>query len=315
MSPRRASWMTARPGAGGQLPQFCPKIASKAASASESPHRNTVAGDTVAGRRGSCGRERWAEQKAVEDSPPPVADIDRSGTQNGRETDGPSADRGSDAMSRMYLLALLAALLAPAVLPDRTMPAGERPVALVTAAHPAPRPQQPAQVEPPRSLEEALWRVSERARGALDPETRCLAQAVYFEARSEPLEGQLAVAQVVLNRVRTSLWPDHICAVVFEGEQRRHRCQFSFACDGRSDEPRDRRAWAVAKMVALVAREGLWQDVTGAATHYHAVYVAPAWRRAMAPTVRYGDHVFYRDRRLTRTAALNAKAPAGGGGR
>ncbi|MFQ5347194.1 MAG: cell wall hydrolase [Rhodothalassiaceae bacterium] len=216
-------------------------------------------------------------------------------------------------MSRMYLLALLAALLAPAVLPERTTPAGARPAAAVTAAHAVSQPQRPAQSEPPRSLEEALWRVSERARGALDRETRCLAQAVYFEARSEPLEGQLAVAQVVLNRVRTSLWPDHICAVVFEGEQRRHRCQFSFACDGRSDEPHNRHAWAVAKMVALVAREGLWQDVTGAATHYHAVYVSPAWRRAMAATVRYGDHVFYRDQRLTRIAAVNTKTAAGGG--
>ncbi len=215
-------------------------------------------------------------------------------------------------MSRIYLLAALAAMLIPVLLPRHAVPPAQTAAAAraVAAAprSPASEPVVPA-IGPPQSLEEALWRVSDAAAGGLSDEARCLAQAVYFEARSEPLEGQLAVAQVVLNRVRSPYWPDRVCAVVFEGEQRRHRCQFSFACDGRSDNPKNRRAWRLAKMVALVALDGLWRDVTGHATHYHAVYVTPAWRAAMAPTVRYGHHVFYRDRRL----AAFAEARPGGG--
>lgn len=73
----------------------------------------------------------------------------------------------------------------------------------------------------------------------LEPQTQCLAQAIYFEARSEPLEGQLAVGQVVMNRVESNAYPDTTCEVVFQNERMRHRCQFSFACDGKSDRPRD----------------------------------------------------------------------------
>ncbi len=218
-------------------------------------------------------------------------------------------------MSRIYLLAALAAMLIPVLLPHHAVPPRTTADArAVTAAPPPPTPA-PRAVKPPQSLEEALWRVSDMAAGGLSDEARCLAQAVYFEARSEPLEGQLAVAQVVLNRVRSPYWPDRVCAVVFEGEQRRHHCQFSFACDGRSDNPKNRRAWRRAKMVALVALDGLWRDVSGHATHYHATYVTPAWRTAMAPTVRYGHHVFYRDRRVAAFAdARSDGASLGVGG-
>jgi len=127
---------------------------------------------------------------------------------------------------------------------------------------------------------------------------------VYFEARSEPLEGQLAVAQVVLNRVRSSFWPNDICSVVFQNEHRRHGCQFSFACDGLSDNPHNPRPWKRSVLVAAVALHELWQDVTQSATHYHADYVAPAWGEVLYPTVRHGRHLFYRDTR--RAIVLNA---------
>lgn len=197
-------------------------------------------------------------------------------------------------MGRLYALAALAALLVPAILPDRQVShvgsqdavrAGGGPVPQVTVAR----------VIPPRSLEDALTRVADRAREAVDREEHCLAQAVYFEARSEPLEGQLAVAQVVLNRVQSPLWPNSICGVVFQNEQYRHRCQFSFACDGRSDNPHNPRAWRIARAVAAVAVEGLWEDVTETSTHYHADYVAPYWKEILRPTVQHGRHVFYRD--------------------
>lgn len=123
----------------------------------------------------------------------------------------------------------------------------------------------------------------------------CLAQAVYFEARGEPIEGQLAVAQVVLNRVKSSRYPNKVCAVVFQNEKRRHRCQFSFACDGKSDRPRHLGSWGQAKKISLIAVQGLWQDLSLEATHYHANYVSPKWSASLKPTVQYGAHYFYKD--------------------
>lgn len=133
------------------------------------------------------------------------------------------------------------------------------------------------------------------SKDGLDAQTYCLAQAVYFEARSEPLPGQLAVAQVVLNRVQSSAYPDTICAVVFQNERWRNRCQFSFACDGRSDRPHNPQAWAVSSIVAQIAVEGAWADLTHKATHYHADYVSPHWRLSLTSTAKHGRHVFYRD--------------------
>jgi spore germination cell wall hydrolase CwlJ-like protein len=122
----------------------------------------------------------------------------------------------------------------------------------------------------------------------------CLAQAVYFEARGEPIEGQLAVAQVVLNRVKSPRYPNKVCAVVFQNEKRRHRCQFSFACDGKSDRPRHLVSWGKAKRISLVAVEGLWDDLSQEATHYHANYVSPKWSTSIEPIAQYGAHYFYK---------------------
>jgi len=134
-----------------------------------------------------------------------------------------------------------------------------------------------------------------RAEGKPSAEERCLAQAVYFEARSEPVDGQIAVAQVVLNRVANPRYPDTVCGVVFQGERRRDRCQFSFACDGRSDAPHNARAWQQAQRVARLVRDRLIADLAGQATHYHAVYVRPAWANRLQQTARLGRHVFYRE--------------------
>lgn len=126
-------------------------------------------------------------------------------------------------------------------------------------------------------------------------EFRCLAQAVYFEARSEPFEGQVAVAYVILNRVKDRRYPNSICAVVFQNEQRRHQCQFSFACDGLSDNPYEMSAWNVARRVAGgVLKNGL-SDVTARSTHYHATYVYPGWAKHLQPTIQVGQHIFYRE--------------------
>jgi len=127
-------------------------------------------------------------------------------------------------------------------------------------------------------------------------ELMCLAKAVYFEARGESETGQLAVAQVVLNRVAHPFYPDTICDVVFQNQQRRNKCQFSFACDGRSDRPRNQAAWAGAIKLAKKSMHGTRVGAVGKSTHYHATYVNPRWAREMVRQKRIGKHVFYRMR-------------------
>ena len=122
----------------------------------------------------------------------------------------------------------------------------------------------------------------------------CLIQAVYFEARSEPLEGQLAVAQVVLNRVDDPRYPGTICGVVYQNEKLRHRCQFSFACDGLTETAYNKEAWDVATRISYIALSGRWEDITDSATHYHADYVDPYWNRSLLQTGQHGAHIFYR---------------------
>lgn len=182
------------------------------------------------------------------------------------------------------------ALLLPAALPDRTNTSAARP--LVTAIQPV---SSPEGIHPKTETLADLVKSDIVTEKTGDSEARCLAQAVYFEARSESLEGQLAVAQVVLNRVADRRYPNSICAVVFQNENRLHHCQFSFACDGRSDTPFEARAWDVAQKISYVALEDLWRDVTGDATHYHASYSKPYWRTHMIATAQYGHHLFYRD--------------------
>ena len=126
-------------------------------------------------------------------------------------------------------------------------------------------------------------------------EGHCLTQAIYFEARSEPVEGQLAVAQVVLNRTKNPRFPNSICAVVFQNEKLRNRCQFSFACDGLSDNPYNQEAWNIAQRISYIALSGRWEDITKSAMYYHASYVSPYWIKRLETTARHGSHIFYRD--------------------
>lgn len=128
----------------------------------------------------------------------------------------------------------------------------------------------------------------------LSEDMQCLATAIYFEARGEPVAGQLGVAQVILNRASDSRYPQTVCDVVFQGSARRTGCQFSFTCDSRADTPRDQQAWARARAVAVIAASGAWKDVTGAATHFHTVHVSPRWSRTLTSTAQLGRHIFYR---------------------
>lgn len=126
-------------------------------------------------------------------------------------------------------------------------------------------------------------------------EERCLAQAIYFEARGESEKGQAAVAQVVLNRASSGLYPSTICGVVFQNRQHYHACQFSFACEGRSLRITEPDAWRRAQRIAAAVTSGqTYVADVGSATHYHALYVHPYWARRLQRTDRIGHHVFYK---------------------
>lgn len=130
---------------------------------------------------------------------------------------------------------------------------------------------------------------------ALKRETKCLAEAVYFEARSESEEGQAAVAQVVLNRVKSGLYPATICGVVYQNRHMYKACQFSFACEGRSLAVTEHGSWLVAQRIAKAVLEGqTYLPAVGQSTHYHANYVAPYWSRLLKKTDKIGQHIFYR---------------------
>lgn len=131
----------------------------------------------------------------------------------------------------------------------------------------------------------------------LDKAKKCLAEAIYFEARSESEKGQYAVAQVVMNRTRTGYYPASVCGVVYENKHRRNACQFSFACDGKPKRVRDKESWKTAMRIADdVLLNGAYLPEIGTATHYHATYVRPRWIRDMTDRTRVGTHVFYRVR-------------------
>lgn len=119
-----------------------------------------------------------------------------------------------------------------------------------------------------------------------DRNLECLASAVYFEAKSEPLDGQLAVAQVILNRVEKGRFGGDICAVVMAPKQ------FSFVRGGQVPAARNSAQWETARAIAVIATAEGWRDVVGEATHFHAVYVNPGWR--MQRVAQIGNHVFYR---------------------
>ncbi len=122
----------------------------------------------------------------------------------------------------------------------------------------------------------------------------CLTAAIYYEAATEPLDGQRAVAQVVLNRMRHPAYPSTVCGVVFEGAQRYTGCQFSFSCDGSLRRAPMASLWERARQVAQAALEGYVYAPVGWSTHYHANYVVPYWASSLVKADVVGNHIFYR---------------------
>jgi cell wall hydrolase len=153
---------------------------------------------------------------------------------------------------------------------------------------PMPRPAPGA--PPPSPAERLHLEGKERIRAE-----RCLANAIYFESRSEPVRGQMAVAQVVLNRAFSGFYPNDICGVVYQNAGRHLACQFTFACDGKSKAINERGAWARANRIAKQTLDGqIYVPEVAKSTHYHAIYVHPNWTGEMKKMVRYGIHNFYR---------------------
>jgi spore germination cell wall hydrolase CwlJ-like protein len=154
------------------------------------------------------------------------------------------------------------------------------PKGLVTGAEQ--RPKSPAE----------MLRLTEKEREKAE---KCLANAVYFEARAEPVRGQIAVAQVVMNRVFSGYYPNDVCGVVYQNANRHLACQFTFACDGIPEVVNEPGAWARARQIARDTLDGkLWLPEIGKATHYHADWVRPAWVRDMIKLNKIGEHTFYR---------------------
>jgi len=142
---------------------------------------------------------------------------------------------------------------------------------------------------------EMLFKADER------PETWCLAQNIYYEARSSNLADQAAVADVVLNRVDDRRYPNTVCGVVRQGKKntdgsmRRNMCQFSWYCDGKSDWPRDMDSWVNAQQIAyLMLHLNRYRGITEGATHYHADYVNPSWASSKQLVGTIGLHIYYR---------------------
>ena len=137
----------------------------------------------------------------------------------------------------------------------------------------------------------------------LETALMCMAFNIYHEANNQSMLGQIAVGQVVMNRVEDSRFPDTVCevvkqAVTYKGTDKPvlHKCQFSWYCDGKKDEPNyDSKSWAKALKYAVVVLGGnITVDFTEGATHYHATYVRPAWAKTKTRTTRIDKHIFYR---------------------
>jgi len=125
-------------------------------------------------------------------------------------------------------------------------------------------------------------------------ELKCLAEAVYFEARGEQLEGQIAVADVIMNRKSSDKFPNTICRVVSEGSHKRNACQFSYNCDGKLELVYDKKSYRRIVKLSAILLNGGFGNITGGATFFHASEVNPSWAKKFKKTKKIGRHIFYR---------------------
>ena len=127
-----------------------------------------------------------------------------------------------------------------------------------------------------------------------DKQMSCLAEALYFEARGEPIKGQLAVGEVILNRVEDRRYPSSICKVVNQGTGRRFACQFTYTCDGKLESVNERKPYEMALKIAKILMTTHDRKMTKGSTHYHSNYVNPKWSKKFERVAKFGRHIFYR---------------------
>ena len=154
--------------------------------------------------------------------------------------------------------------------------------------------QENALVTPMRPKERTSLLTSMRPKYRPNFQWKCLAEALYFEARGEPAQGQFAVAEVILNRVDSPKFPNSICKVVNQGTGRKHACQFSYTCDGKFERITN---MAVYKQLVVIARAMINSGIrrlSGGATYYHTTSVQPSWARRFEHTATIGIHKFYK---------------------
>lgn len=195
-------------------------------------------------------------------------------------------------MKRIALAAIIAALAGPLsadALLDRLIDRDTQALQALAASD-----KTSAQAAPETDIEYSRDWLEERAVGKGGPEWRCLAEALYFEARGESVKGQFAVAEVILNRVDDPSYPDTVCGVIHQGTGRKYQCQFTYTCDGSPDTIRERDAFSQVGKVAKVMVDGAPRSLTSGATHYHTRAVTPRWARTFARTATIGVHHFYR---------------------
>ncbi|MGJ5618514.1 cell wall hydrolase [Sulfitobacter sp. MF3-043] len=125
-------------------------------------------------------------------------------------------------------------------------------------------------------------------------EWRCLSEALYFEARGETVKGQFAVAEVIMNRVKSARFPGSLCGVIHQGTGKKYGCQFTYTCDGNKEVIAEPMAFTRVSKVARVILDGNAPKLTDGATHYHTTAVRPSWARVYTKTARIGQHLFYR---------------------
>ena len=145
-----------------------------------------------------------------------------------------------------------------------------------------------------RPKERSILLTSMRPKNRPNLQWKCLAEALYFEARGEPVKGQFAVAEVILNRVESSKFPNSICRVVNQGTGRKHACQFSYTCDGKLERVANREVYDQIVGIAGVMIDGGIRDLSGGATYYHTTSVQPSWARRFEHTATIGIHKFYK---------------------
>lgn len=134
-------------------------------------------------------------------------------------------------------------------------------------------------------------------------EWQCMTEALYFEARGETVQGQFAVAEVILNRVDAKNYPNSVCGVVNQGTGRLHGCQFSYTCDGKPEVVSEPNAWSDVGKIARRSIDGLPRTLTHGATHYHTTAVNPSWAQQYNRVAQYGVHLFYTQSYPSRSAS------------